>query len=477
MANDGEDPTLDVQINVRANTQGAEQAKRALKEVGQAAEQSGAAAARASVQHGSAFGRIVTGSRSLSAAMRGLTQVMHGGIFAAGGFAQAINALTNVVRAAVVASGPWALLALGVGAVIGVMRGLATAARGAGSGLKGTHKEADDLKKALAEVEKESKEDLKKMEESANRLAESYATLTTRIKETQDRVDKLNASQHKLDMALLDSAEARELAAAQTPQQRTEISGRYKAQREGLEERFKVGGLETDIFRSNIESNLAKKVVGQVRTELINAELSTSGASAARAAAVGKSRAASDQFQLESSFGGTPAADAAYSNLKQTQFDAKVAVDAEKKAKANEVEIQGKLAVTTEKAAQASAAAETKGAVAKLDLKTELERQQEKERSIKRGLESDLLGVDTQSEAKGKRLQGELSSLGEEGFMSSSFSDPKYAARVARRDEVKQALDALAGETAIQRNTIIDFAQKQLKETRKATDQIKNAPR
>ncbi|MFA6244121.1 MAG: hypothetical protein WC655_24470 [Candidatus Hydrogenedentales bacterium] len=116
---------------------------------------------------------------------------MQGGIFTLGGFAQGLNALMNVVRAAVVASGPWALLALAIGAVIGVLRGLMTMANKAEREVKKTGEatsvmteRAKELGAAFAKVQGDKlAEELKSIAKEADAALRQFKLLAEIQKE------------------------------------------------------------------------------------------------------------------------------------------------------------------------------------------------------------------------------------------------------------------------------------------------------
>ncbi len=147
---EGDNPQLGIEIT--ANNAGAEAP---LKQTTQSVAQLGAAADAAGSQvtalggHGSsAFGKLVQGGRAAHGAMLGLNTSMQGGAASAVGLSRALNDVFILVTAAGASAGPWALLALGVGVVLGVMRGLTGHSKSAAAALKEVDKAAEDAAKA-----------------------------------------------------------------------------------------------------------------------------------------------------------------------------------------------------------------------------------------------------------------------------------------------------------------------------------------
>ena len=255
---DGDIPELGIRISGDASSAQAavKGTTQSVNELAQAADRAQGPINTLGNVHGSAFGKIVTGSRAASGAMRGFIEASRGGIFTIGGLARAINDLFVVMRAAGGAAGPFALMALGIGVLIGVLRGLANHLGETHRALKSTADEGHRLKDALKAVEEESKKDLKNMEEQVTSLLTRYRELLAIMGEIEGRNREINSSMEKRDLARIDVSEAKELAGATTPEDKERIQAKYEAQRGITKSRYRGIEIENEALAAGVhESN------------------------------------------------------------------------------------------------------------------------------------------------------------------------------------------------------------------------------
>ncbi len=262
MADDNR-PSLDVDIKINSDTAGAEQAKQALRGIGQEAETMGG--------HGaSGFGKLVQGGRAAHGAMMGLNTAMQGGVGIAIGLSRALNDVFILVRSAAASSGPFILLALAIGAVLGVMRGLMAHAHGAADGMKHAADSAHEFKKALADADAEAKRDFLEINKDAKALAVSFREVNDALAEGEKRAKALFAAEKELASANLTMQEAKELAAldpkaADYAQRKAATELKFKGLRTNLGDNFAQAELENEVIRARLVKDAMTGKLGDMR--------------------------------------------------------------------------------------------------------------------------------------------------------------------------------------------------------------------
>ncbi len=270
MANEGDIPELKIEITGDSSSaqRASTQATQGLRDVTGAANQAGAAASGLGGHGASAFGKLVQGGRAAHGAMMGLNTAMQGGASTAIGLARALNDVFLLVTAGAAAAGPWALLALGIGVVLGAMRGLSGHAHAAAKGMSEASNEAKIFKDQLAALEKESKITLKSMEQDVKALTESWGFFSQEIDKNYARMKALHSAEHDLTKATLDQQEIRELAG--TPEAgRQEVRDRFAKAREASDRQFKDNALENEKNHAAVKVQAAEKTASDLKNKVV----------------------------------------------------------------------------------------------------------------------------------------------------------------------------------------------------------------
>lgn len=247
------------------NVAAAEQAFNAQMENGlailnaqrQAIDESNVAADRLGATGQSAFGKLVMGSREAHGAMLGLNTAMQGGVGTVVGLSRVLNDLFLLVRTAGAAAGPWALLALAIGAVLGVLRGLTQHF--------GEHKTAvDSAAKSHKNFQDEAKKDLKAIDDEVKELSSSYAALETRINAAATATKEMAKAQNQLAEDTIKADEKVRLSKASSASEEKKITQDATDQLGKL----KTANEENDLINQRLSAGLQKTTADRQSTAI-----------------------------------------------------------------------------------------------------------------------------------------------------------------------------------------------------------------
>jgi DNA repair exonuclease SbcCD ATPase subunit len=216
LADDFEDPSLNVEVRTTADTGGVDQVAKGLDQV---SERSGG------LTHSL---RELTGtSRHASEVIRGIEAAGRGGAAGIGEMVRGLRALIVVTTEAVGASGLGAL-ALVAGAVLGAFIALGRHAHDASGEIKKTGDESAEAAKKMEEIKKAVDDAFKPLEEELKRINEQFATLDKRISEATRGAGELQKASKDLADSELELGKARETANAKSPEEIEYINKKYE---------------------------------------------------------------------------------------------------------------------------------------------------------------------------------------------------------------------------------------------------------
>lgn len=239
--------------------------------------------------------RHLTGSsREGQEIFRGLGAAARGG---AAGIGEMIRGLRSLALVAthIMGEGPLGVLLIGLGLIGGAFLAMRGHTEKAGEAMQKTASRAEELKKSIEELGKQTEADFKKMEQGAKALYDQLERLDKLQKESNATAERLDKAKAATAEAQLDLDEQNSLAVAGTPEEREHIKAVF-------EQRRKVGKL-------NREGEESSQSVRDAFTEANRSETARTDATnreAQAAAEVRAKQAAADQATREAtSFGST----------------------------------------------------------------------------------------------------------------------------------------------------------------------------
>lgn len=207
----GDNPELGIEITGRSDgaVQATQQVTSSVNEMGRAADNAQGATERLGGHGSSAFGKLVQGGRAAHGAMMGVNTAMQGGAATAVGLSRALNDVFMVMTTASAATGPIALTALGIGILLGVLRGLQSHASQTKTRLDELAASAGKLGAAWAT--KELKAFDNELRETAQQI-ELIEAKTKQLIATQEKLQKERTRQQVLTLQISEAEKEGKLA-------------------------------------------------------------------------------------------------------------------------------------------------------------------------------------------------------------------------------------------------------------------------
>jgi hypothetical protein len=498
-----ETPSLDIDIRINADTTQGAAAKAVIRDVGQEAAAAGQQVNALGGHGASAFGKLVTGGRAAHGAMMGLNTAMQGGAATAVGLARALNDVFILVRSAAISSGPFVLLALAIGAVLGIMRGLASHSHAAGAGMKHAADSAKELKQALSMADAEAKKDFAQMEKDAKALAVSFRDVADALSEAEHRAKALFAAEKELASASLSAQEAKELAgldpkAADYAQRKQATELKFKGLRASQADNFAQAEMENDILRAKIQKDAMLQKLAEMRNQRLRAGETADAAGTAAAGATQEAFGAINAVRRQPFMEDASSAagniiraiipfmstklpvDSNLEILRQREHEAVLKATAAQEKARKEKEKADDLAAKQEQmrdqAQKAIAAADTTMAVAPIKLKTQRAKESietlSNDQAVKKQRDSDSM-ADSSSRQKVEEELASIHNLQTSGF-STSFGNPAYAKAMERGSVLEKQLDEMNAAQAWRDQMILEQLSRNAAQSKKTAKQMEN---
>jgi hypothetical protein len=216
MADDYDDPELEVTIRSRADTSGIDDARKSVEELRDAAgERSGGLAHSLRELSGT--------SRHTREIFRGLEGAAMGGVRGLGEMVRGFRALIIISEEAISATGIGGIIALLAGAGLGAMLAFGKSTHEAAGELDKASSSADELKASIEAATKAMDNAFKPLIEDAKALVSEMEKLDKMQKESDARADKLEAAQFKGKIAQLDLDEQTSIMALGTDPKKLDV--------------------------------------------------------------------------------------------------------------------------------------------------------------------------------------------------------------------------------------------------------------
>ena len=292
-----DDQELQIKITTSADTSGTEAATSGLRDVASAAGEAQKGGEGLGKGLGESRQTLREFSRSgfeVREAIEGIGKASQGGVGAVTGLAHAFRALLGILRGAVGAAGPIGLIALALGALVGLFMALGKHTEEAGDKMKGAGKDADDYGKKLEGLEKTAKKAFEEQLKELQKLHEAYRQNISDIENAIKRGDELRQAdqKHALEFEELKKNEA--LKKAKTPEEAQKIENTFAKKQIELRAEQEKENLGMKEVEANLKIAEAKKHQEDIGKQIQQAEDKKAQAEAARQQAVGTAKTATE---------------------------------------------------------------------------------------------------------------------------------------------------------------------------------------
>jgi hypothetical protein len=294
-------PSLDVEVNFRANTGAATEATKAIKGVTAAAEEAGNKSAESAKEASKGFKEAGSSARDARELIIGVAEAQQGGVAGFLAMGTAAKAFFGLLKNAV-SGNPLGLLLIALASVLGFFGAMAKKSKEATDQIAEDAKKAADAHKAAVDaMEKQAKVDLDKMAKEVADLSSKYDSLISKMDAATAHAKAVADAQKEVQLAQLNQDQDSAVAAAQTrgatPEQIEAIKTQFGAKRSAIETKAAATDLENRGLRAQLDLNAAQKETNEILAKRSELSDKATDAQGKYDAALEKAKRAGDEYQ------------------------------------------------------------------------------------------------------------------------------------------------------------------------------------
>lgn len=309
MADDSEDPSLQVDVKVNADTAGAQQATEALRGVGAAGAEAGEKAGKGFGEAGKGLREVLVNSRHAHEVFEGIEKGAQGGVGGIMAMVRGFRALFVLIAEGIGATGLGGLL-LVLGAVGGAMLALTGKSKETADALQETGKHAEDAKKRVDEMAAAKLDALKKetddLEKSFERLDKAIESAKKHVSEMNQATNELETAQTKQrqqgeNVALEKKFATGAISKTDYDTEKAALDQRHEFELKSNEERQKAIELDGKIREAKNQQTIDLQKQSALAEDISKYDQVSAESSAKKAAAIAKAGEALDRYNRATS--------------------------------------------------------------------------------------------------------------------------------------------------------------------------------